>query len=252
MTSYSESVEIDEEALLEAAPNLTVGRNHVRLVGHEYRIGIDLPAESGRARARGELVLRATPHHVLPPLALRGAGGWISGYVVPAMSGSWQGRVTVQGRTISFDGATGYHDHNWGFWEGVSWQWGQVQGSGMSFVYGRIRPPSDVADPHRVPAFLMALGPDGPIGYSTSVTITETDRADARVPGRIVVRGESDALEITIDLSSIQSTVRSRFGDLTHLDFLQMRAEAHVSGRVGERPFNFTAPASAETFRARQ
>ena len=53
-----------------------------------------------------------------------------------------------------FDGGTGYHDHNWGFWQGVSWQWGQVQGEGLSFVYGRVYPPADAADPSRIPAFL--------------------------------------------------------------------------------------------------
>ena len=44
------------------------------------------------------------------------------------MSGALDGTIAVAGRATcrSLDG-TGYHDHNWGFWKGVSWQWGQVQ-----------------------------------------------------------------------------------------------------------------------------
>jgi hypothetical protein len=250
MTAYSDSVEIDEDDLLKMAPNLTVGHNTVRVVGDDYRIHIDLPAESGRARVIGDLILHATPGHVLPPIALRGAGGWVSGYVVPAMSGSWDGTLAREGRTIDVGGGAGYHDHNWGFWEGVTWQWGQVQGAGLSFVYGRIRPPADVADPERVPAFLMALGPDGPVGNSTTVTIDETDRLDGRAPQKIAVRGRGDGFVVDIELGNISSTVRSRlFGGASGMDFLQMRGDAHVTGHVRGKPFDFRAPASAETFR---
>jgi len=35
------------------------------------------------------------------------------------------------------------------------------------------------------------------------------------------------------------------------MDFLQLRAEFHVTGRLGERTIDFTAPGSAETFRGR-
>ncbi len=249
-TSYSDSIEVDEADLLRTAPNLTVGANEVRLVGHDYRVRLNLPAESGRGRAAGELVLHARPSHVLPPIALRGAGGWISGYVVPVMSGSWEGSLAVSGRMIPLDQAAGYHDHNWGFWDGVTWQWGQVQGAGVSFVYGRVRPPADVADPSRVPAFLMALGADGPIGYSTNVTIIETDRVSGGAPQKIVVRANGDAFAVNIELAEISATVRSRLpGASAGLDFLQMQARAHVTGTVGGKPIDFRAPASAETFR---
>ena len=50
---------------------------------------------------------------------MRGAGGWVSGYIVPVMSGELDGAITVGGETIDLAGGTGYHDHNWGFWEGV-------------------------------------------------------------------------------------------------------------------------------------
>jgi hypothetical protein len=253
MTSYSESTEVDEADLLASAPNLTVGRSHVRLVGREYHLTIDLPPESGRTRATGSLVLHATPGRSLPPLAIRGAAGWISGYVVPVMGGTLEGAIQVGADRVRFDSSVGYHDHNWGFWKDVSWQWGQVQGDGLSFVYGRIRPPADAADESRIPAFLVALGPEGPIGYATDVSIKETNEAGSDRPRRIVVDARADSLALTMNLDVVQTEVtRSLPGPFGgKLDFLQMRARYHVAGRAGGTPVDFTAPGSAETFRGR-
>jgi hypothetical protein len=248
--SFSDSVEVDDEALADA-PELTAGANSVRLVGNEYHIELDLPAESGTTRARAGIVLRAAQGRSLPPFTIRGAGGWVSGYVVPVMSGELSGEIRVARETIALKGGTGYHDHNWGFWEGVLWQWGQVQGEGMSFVYGRVHPPADAADPERLPGFLVALGSDGPLGYATDVAIEESNEAETARPRTIVVRGQSESLSLTLDISVEQVTAtRMRQGFFGGgMDFLQLRASYRVRGRVGERHVDFTAPGNAETFR---
>ena len=251
MTSYSESSEIDEEELLRTAPDLTVGRNTVRLVGQEYRITLDLPAEKGPSRATASLTLGAAAGKSFPPLVVRGANGWLSGYTVPVLSGPLGGTIQTGGRDVTFAGGTGYHDHNWGFWEGVSWQWGQVQGDDVSFVYGRVFPPADAVEPGRLPGFLVALGPEGPLGYATDVRIDETDRPGALVPERIVVTGRSDALAVTLDMAVEGSTgTRMREGLFgSGLEFLQLRTRYHVTGRVRDRRLDFRAQGSAETFR---
>ena len=119
-------------------------------------------------------MLTARRGYSLPPIAITGARGWVSGYVVPVMSGALDGAIRVGDETLPLSGGTGYHDHNWGFWEGVSWQWGQVQHEGLSILYGRVFPPADAADASRVPGFMMVLGPDGALGQATRVTIDET------------------------------------------------------------------------------
>lgn len=251
MTSFSDAAEIDATALLESAPDVTVGRNRVRLVGGDYHLSLDLPAESGRTRARGELVLHADLGRSLPPLVMRGAAGWVSGYVVPVMSGTLQGTLDVAGHQVVFDGGAGYHDHNWGFWRGVSWQWGQVKHGGLSLVYGRVHPPADAADASRVPGFIMALGPSGPLGFATNVTIEETDRSDTNRPQRIIVTGNSESLAVRMELTVRETTITRRregaFGN--GLDFLQLRAQYVVAGHAGRQSLDFTGPGSAETFR---
>jgi hypothetical protein len=250
MTSYSDGGEVTDEAL-GSAPDIEVGANRVRLVGSDYRIRIDLPAETGGPRARGEIVVRAVPGQSMPPFTMRGAGGWLSGYVVPVMAGELGGTIAIGRETIDLSGGTGYHDHNWGFWEGVRWQWGQVKGEGLSFVYGRVYPPADAADSARLPGFLVALGAEGPIGYATDVSIDEQDAASTAEPRRIVVTGRSESLALTLDLAVGHVTTtrmgEGAFGD--GMNFLQMRGEYRVSGTVGERAVGFTAPGSAETFR---
>ena len=253
LASYSDQVAVTD-AQLGSAPDLSAGPNTVRLVGSEYRIRIDLPAESGGQRASGDIIVRAAPGRSLPPFTMRGAGGWVSGYVVPVMAGELDGRIAVGSETIDLAGGTAYHDHNWGFWEGVRWQWGHVQGDDLSFIYGRVFPPPDAGDAIRVPGFLMALGPEGVVGYATDVTIQETDGAStAAAPRRIVVSGRSDSLAVTLDIAVDQVTAtRMRQGSFgAGRDFLQLRATYHVSGRAGDRRVEFTAPGSAETFRVR-
>jgi hypothetical protein len=189
----------------------------------------------------------------MPPFAMRGAGGWLSGYVVPVMSGSLGGFIEHGDERIGLDGGTAYHDHNWGHWQDVRWQWGQVQHEGLSFVYGRVRPPPDAADPARVPGFLAALGPEGPIGYSADVAIEETNDPATGRPGLIVVHGRGPSLELALELRVEEAVVTSMpqgaFG--AGMDFLQLRARYRVRGKLGERAVDFEAPGSAETFRGR-
>jgi hypothetical protein len=247
-TSYSASTPLDGDALLRDAPDVTIGGARVRLEGTRYHITLDLPASQGTGRARGELFVEAVAGRSLTPIELRGAGGWVSGYTVPVMSGALTGELSVDGQRIAVAG-TGYHDHNWGFWEGVSWRWGQVQHEDTSYVYGRVIPPPDAADPERLPGFLVALGPDGPVGYATNVRIEETDAPGTNRPARILVTGRARAFNLRMDIA-VESAIVNRGGALAAgPDFLQLRAQYHVTGRVGDEDVDFTSPGAAETFR---
>ena len=252
LESFADTIDVSDAALA-TAPDITAGRNGVRLHGFDYRIHFDLPAESGKGRAAGDITLTATPGRAMPPFELRGAGGWVSGYVVPVISGPLSGTIRVRTEAIDLTGGAGYHDHNWGFWEGVRWQWGQVHGSDLSFVYGRVHPPSDAADATRVPGFLVVLGPDGPAGYATDVAIEESNDPTTNRPHGIVIRAQSESLSLTMTLDVEQTTAtRMRAGGFgAGMDFLQMRGQYKVSGRAGGRDVTFTAHGSAETFRGK-
>lgn len=237
------------EAEVQRAPNLTIGKSTIELRGLEYHVHLDLTGAAGRSVV-GDLVLEASPGRLLPPLEIAGAQGWRTGYVVPVMSGTLDGTLSVEGERVSFDGGAGYHDHNWGFWEDVSWQWGQVQQGNLSFLYGRVFPPAAAADPDRIPGFVGALGPDGPLGYASNVRITEVNGPDGE-PDTITIRARSQSIDLLMEFET-RSSVRTRMDQAplpTGVDFLQLQGDYRVTGEAGELLFDFTAPGSAETFR---
>jgi hypothetical protein len=242
ITSYAASDFVDDAELLRTAPDVTIGRNRVRLEGMRYRLTLDLPGASG------EIDVDGVAGRSLPPFTLRGAAGWISGYTIPVMSGSVHGWIDAGGARTMLDGS-GYHDHNWGFWEGVSWRWGQVQHGDQSFVYGRVFPPADAADAARVPGFLIALGPDGPIGYSTRVRIDEVDDPATGHPRQVEVRGRGESLDLEMTIH-VEDAIVNRGGALAAgPDFLQLRGRYRVTGTAGGQRVDFEAPGAAETFR---
>jgi len=232
-TSYVTTGDVTNDALLAGAPDMAIGANTVRLEGSSYHIALDLP------HVTGELVLDAAPGRSLPPAVIQGADNWISGYVVPVLAGTFHGHLTVDGTTIPIEHVAGYHDHNWGFWEGVRWQWGQVSNGDLSIVYGRVFPPASVADPDRIPGFLGILGPEGPLAFSTNVAIDEQD--DRGAPRRVTVRARGNQLDIALQfvVSELERTTT----------FLQLGGTYDVKGRARGREIAFTARGSAETFR---
>jgi hypothetical protein len=246
--TYTTMADLTDAELVDA-PDLTIGRSSVRLDGMVYRIHLDLTGAAGR-HVTGDVTVQASAGRLVPPIEIAGARGWRTGYVVPVMSGALDGAFTLSGEPVSLSGGTGYHDHNWGFWKGVSWQWGQAQQGNLSLIYGRVFPPPDAADPERIPGFAGALGPDGPLGYSTDVRITETNDDKGR-PRTIAVRARSAslALDLRFDVASTVTTRTSQGGLAAGMNFLQMRGEYTVSARAGSRDIAFTAQGAAETFR---
>jgi hypothetical protein len=269
-TTYSMTTEVNEEEVLSTAPNLTIGSNRVRVRGTKYEVTVDLADErDGRLRAmrsgaqartpagsdriRGTLVFDAAPGTTIPPLTFHGAAGWVSGYVVPIMSGALSGTLTLGSETMRFDGGSAYHDHNWGFWKDVSWRWGQVEHGDLAIVWGRIFPPPDAADPDRIPGSVLVFGRDGPIGYATDVTIEEQDDPKTRLPQKVKVTARGRSVDLTMDLDVGDAVVHRGHGAFFGggLDFIQLRAQYRVRGRAGDRAVDFTARGSAETFRGR-
>jgi hypothetical protein len=276
-TTYSAGAVVDADEVLASAPNLVIAGNSVRIDGLTYRIQLALPGASGT------LMLDAAPGQSLPPATIVGARGWVTGYTAPVLAGTVHGDLNIGRERIALHNATGYHDHNWGFWKGVRWQWGQVAYGDISIVYGRIFPPSDVADPDRVPGFLGVLRANpstpsgqalstssgqglstssgqgtsagavgGPIGFSTAVSVDETSD-DHGQPTRVAIHARGQAIDLTM-VFAVDRVVKTPMAMTAAApgmpaDFLQMGGEYRVTGTVGARAVDFSARGAAETFR---
>jgi hypothetical protein len=246
LTRHAKGEEVDAHRVLAEAPNLEIAGSQVRLDGVRYQIDLALPGASGR------LELESLGHS-LPPATLQGARGWISGYTAPVLAGRLNGWIDVGGERIVFENAPGYHDHNWGFWEGVRWQWGQVADGGFSFIYGRVLPPATVADVDRIPGFLGVLGPEGPLAFSTTVSIDD-NRSASGTPLRVVrARGAKLNVELTFTAERVERSQMAMTATASGpaMDFLQLSGEYVVKGRVADRELDFRARGAAETFEPR-
>jgi hypothetical protein len=248
--SFTGHADLTDSELVKA-PDLTIGASSVRLDGMRYRIHLDVEDAQGK-KAVGDLSLEATAGRLVPPIEITGAQGWRTGYVVPVMSGALDGAIDVAGTRVSLEGGRGYHDHNWGFWQGVSWQWGQAQQGELSVIYGRVFPPAEAADPQTIPGFVGVLGPDGPLGYSTDVRITEeNDERGQPKTVNVRTRGSALTLDLRFDVASAVTTHMAQGSLANGVDFLQMRGQYTVSGQAGSREIKFGAPGAAETFRGK-
>ncbi|HET9833904.1 MAG TPA: hypothetical protein VFP91_19410 [Vicinamibacterales bacterium] len=245
-SNYIATGNVDERTVLEHAPDLDIAGNHVKLNGQQYEMALKMPGVAGR------LTLDPAPGRSLPPVTLRGARGWISGYVVPVLSGRLGGTLTIGGEAIAFDGADGYHDHNWGFWRDVRWQWGQVSGDGLSFIYGRVFPPADIVAVDRIPGFLGVLDDSGLLAVATNVLIIEHhDDTQIPTPTSIDVTARSNALDLKMSFSTDRTVKRPVSITGGRSDFIQLGGTYHVHGHAGGRTINLSARGAAETFQQR-
>ena len=75
------------------------------------------------ARSRGA----AAPNRYFPPVELR-EDELLSGYVVPALAASASGPDLRRRALRAVRDVPAYHDHNWGVWRDVTWEWGAARG----------------------------------------------------------------------------------------------------------------------------
>lgn len=101
------------------AVDLALGDCSVRLRDGRYRIA--------GALKDGSVVLDAVCTPACEGVRVDNIGGLVSTFILPRLD--VEGTLSVAGRDYRFDGATGYHDHNWGYWtwgSDLGWDWGYI------------------------------------------------------------------------------------------------------------------------------
>jgi hypothetical protein len=186
---------------------------------------------------------------------------------VPAVMARASGIIEAGRSRWPVVNAVAYHDHNWGYWRAVHWDWGQVQSpdQDISLVYGAIHAPELDAAGAGGRYFLILTGREGFLGLLRPREIVYEDWSagptvrgrNTRVPGRIrlaAATGE-DRIELVFTLTGAAASLPEGVDGGTadprsgpDRAFLQMRGVYEVTGRVGGRNVAFRAPGAAETF----
>ena len=242
--------------------NLVFGDSHVTVLPNgDYEVR----AVAGQADI--SLVVHPAPFAYFPGVSM-GTGGFVSGYAVPALRASASGTLCVEGQCEKLTDAQSYHDHNWGVWRGVTWDWGASRAGEYAFLYGRVYPPDTSASTPPVLMYLIdslgfrAVFRPKLISYEDTRTI-RFGASVLHVPARARfsdIRGD-DTLSVDISIEdAIATDTRSQKvkegerGDPLGTEkarpyFIQMKGTARISGRIEGHPLSGTGTGFFETYR---
>jgi hypothetical protein len=205
-------------------PDLRFGdRAFVRLVDGVYHVAAD--AEG----VRMDLRVSPAPRRYFPATDLGGTE-LVSGYVTPALYATAQGTVCLPACS-PVGGAQAYHDHNWGVWRDVSWEWGSASDENLSLLYGVVRGGSASAE--GLFAYLVdgrgvrGVYRPGEMQVVEWQTVAAGGRS-IRVPRRFAFADPRQGMRVTVDVGAVHVTDMAR---PSRRWFVQMRGTASVQER---------------------
>lgn len=245
--------------------DLTLGTSSVR-VQPDGRYRVHALAREAGSGAPLSLDLDVAPAEgaYFPGAAI--SNGLVSGYVVPALRANATGRLCVATTCESYDEVQAYHDHNWGVWRGVSWEWGAARAGEYTLLYGRVEQPDNLGAPQ--PLFVYVVDRRGFLGVFRPREIRYVDGRETRVGGATIrtpstaelvdVRGD-DTLRITLSIEDASATdTRGSMIErgeglaartLARPYFVQMKGTATIGGRIRGTPLAGTGAGFFETYR---
>ncbi len=242
--------------------NLVFGDSHVTVLPNG-----DYEVRAAAGQADISLVVHPAPFAYFPGVSM-GTGGFVSGYTVPALRASASGTLCVEGQCEKLTDAQSYHDHNWGVWRGVTWDWGASRAGEYAFLYGRVYPPDSSASTPPVLMYLIdslgfrAVFRPKLISYEDTRTI-RSGASVLHVPARARfsdIRGD-DTLSVDISIEDAiatdtrpQKVKEGERGDPLGTEkarpyFIQMKGTARISGRIEGHPLSGTGTGFFETYR---
>jgi hypothetical protein len=219
--------------------DLTMGESSVRQRGGVYRLHGTATGASGMVIL--DLDITPVPNRYFPPVELRDAE-FLSGYVVPALAATASGTICLGARCRRFEQAPAYHDHNWGVWRDVTWEWGTARGSRLSLLYGGVYGPergsAEQAATIQSPFFLALVDSLGVkqvlrfdrIQYAGATAAAGTNRASAPAGFSLTATREADTLQLNVKVEDALGTEMGSGG--FRRVFFQMRGGFRVTGRV--------------------
>jgi len=264
--TFASTVGRDQVRFSTADADLRIGESSVTVMPDgRYAVRAIAREQDTGERMTVDLIVSPAPGAYFPGASL-GSGDFVSGYAVAALRADATGSLCIGERCERYDGAQAYHDHNWGVWQGVTWEWGTARAGSYTILYGRVNPPDrlDAASP----LFLFLVDSLGfrsmfrptRIAYEEGKTIRVDGRTVA-VPRRAVLSDAHgrDTIRVELEIEDAAGTDMRRSaverGDasanalLRTPYFIQMKGVARVSGRIGGEAVRGEGRGFFETYR---
>lgn len=200
------------------------------------------------------------------PGATLNSGTFASGYAVPGLRATATGTICAPATCEQFRAARAYHDHNWGVWRGVTWEWGAARAGSVALLFGRVQPPDSLES--TAPLFVYVTDSLGFVSLFRPQAVAYTDDRvvivggrSVRVPSRGVledVRGDDTLrVELLVDdavatdtraglVDRGESALARQFG---RPYFVQMQGRVRISMRVRGVRYDARGTGFFETYR---
>jgi hypothetical protein len=145
-------------------------------------------------------------------------------------------------RCRRFRDVPAYHDHNWGVWRDVTWEWGAAQGSRLAVLYGGVYGPerSNAADvpSARSPFFLTVVDSLGVqqvlrfdrINYEGALRGRSTGPLASPRRFDLTATRDGDTLQLGVEVRDALGTEMYTSG--FRRGFLQMRGRFSLRGML--------------------
>lgn len=214
--------------------------------------------QDGRYRVRGtagaarfDVTIQPVLHEYFPPVEL-GDAAHASGYVVPVLAGRASGSLCSGIICDTLRDAPAYHDHNWGSWRGVTWEWGTGRGASHALLYGGV-----IARNQGVGAVPFFLALDDSLGIEQIYRFDAVTNAGARpVPGwpgvlapdslRVTAVRDADTLRVTVTIDDVAASRSVAAGP--DRVFLQMHGRWRAIGTAAGVPVADSGNGAFETW----
>ncbi len=216
--------------------DVTIARSSVRQHEGTYRLHAEARGVGGAVRI--DLTLVPARHRYFPAVELRN-DEIVSGYVVPALSARASGRICVRGGCRSVGSVPAYHDHNWGVWRDVRWEWGAGQGDRFNLLYGGVYGTKEERGDGRASFFMTLVDSLGvrqvlrfnSIRYEGGRPASGRSGAAAPTSFSLDAVHGADTVHLSVRVTDALATVMkaSHFRRV----FLQMRGAFILQGRLG-------------------
>jgi hypothetical protein len=203
------------------------------------------------------------------PGAMLAEGAVASGYTVPGLRARATGSICVGADARdcwTVTDAPAYHDHNWGTWQGVTWEWGALRAGENALLFGRVEPPDSLAGQAPLFAYLtdslgfVAVFRPSAIAWEDGRTVRSGGEA-VRVPSRGLMRDVRGAdtleVELLVDDAAVTDTrlglvergEASLARALPRPWFVQMQGRVRLRARVRGREIAGEGTGFFETYR---
>jgi hypothetical protein len=219
------------------------GGAKVSFVEDHYEIELDF---HDRVSVQGVLQYFPHPGLYFPPTDLARSEDFESGYVIPAIRGKYQGTLRVGDRSYRFDKVEGYHDHNWGIWQNIIWNWGHLYSEKYALFFG------EIFLENKSKGLFVGLLDD--TGFLTLLRPEKIEfsgykqgPAGAMVPMQWQIHGAKQFASLSLK-GQATSFVSTRVEGADPIYFIQYKANYEVTAILDGREITFAATGNAETF----